>query len=54
MGMPPTGKPVAISGISTFRIADGKIAESYCLFDQMGMMQQLGAIPSESHAETAG
>ena len=52
MGMPPTGKPVAISGISTFRIVDGKIAEAHCLVDQMGMMQQLGAIPAPEHATT--
>jgi len=25
--LPPTGKPVAYSGINIFRVADGKIAE---------------------------
>ena len=45
-GMPPTGKAVVVSGISIERIADGKIAESWVNFDQMGMLQQLGVIPT--------
>ena len=50
MGMPPTGREVAIAGISTFRIVDGKTEEANCIIDQMGMMQQLGAIPTPEHA----
>ena len=46
MGIPPTGKSVAISEIIIDRLADGKIVESWRLFDQMGMMQQLGVIPA--------
>lgn len=44
-GMPPTGKSVVVSGISIERVADGKIAESWVNFDQLGMLQQLGVIP---------
>jgi predicted ester cyclase len=29
-----------------YQLADGKIVESWRLFDQMGMMQQLGVIPA--------
>ena len=46
MGIPATGKPVRISGISTDRIADGKVVEHRAEFDTVGMMQQLGAIPA--------
>ncbi|GIK38368.1 MAG: hypothetical protein BroJett011_22010 [Chloroflexota bacterium] len=46
MGIPPTGKSVAISEIIIDRLADGKIVESWRLFDQMAMMQQLGVIPA--------
>lgn len=46
MGMPPTGKAVVISGISIERITNGKIAESWVNFDQLGMLQQLGVIPA--------
>ena len=49
MGIPPTGKTVTISETIIDRFADGKIVESWRLFDQMGMMQQLGVIPSPEH-----
>ncbi|MBI4672181.1 MAG: ester cyclase [Chloroflexi bacterium] len=46
MGMPATGKQVKVEGIDIFRIADGKIVERWASFDQLGMMQQLGAVPA--------
>jgi steroid delta-isomerase-like uncharacterized protein len=46
MGIPPTGKPVTVSAMIIDLFADGKIVESWRLFDQMGMMQQLGVIPT--------
>lgn len=45
MGMPATGKQVAVSAMIIDQIANGKIVETWRLFDQMGMMQQLGVIP---------
>ena len=50
MGIPPTGKSVAISEIIIDRLADGQIVESWRLFDQMAMMQQLGLIPAPDQA----
>ena len=46
MGIPPTGRPVMVSAILIDQFADGKIVESWRLFDQMGMMQQLGLVPA--------
>lgn len=46
MGIPPTGKSITISEIIIDQLADGKIVESWRLFDQMAMMQQLGLIPT--------
>ena len=46
MGIPPTGKSIVISEVTIDKIADGKIVESWRLLDQMGMMQQLGVIPT--------
>jgi steroid delta-isomerase-like uncharacterized protein len=46
MGMPPTGKSIAITGISIERIAGGKIAETWVNFDLLGMLQQLGIAPA--------
>ena len=44
MGIPPTGKHVTTSAMTIDQIAGGKIVETWRLFDQMGMMQQLGVM----------
>ena len=46
LGMPATGKPATVTGLSIDRIVNGKIVESWGIFDQFGMMQQLGVIPT--------
>src|SRR3990172_6820249 len=45
VGIPATGKSSTVTGISVDRLVNGKIAESWGIFDQFGMMQQLGVIP---------
>ncbi len=45
MGAPPTGKHYKVTGISIFRIANGKIVEHWGVFDQAGVLQQLGLMP---------
>jgi len=45
MGIAPTGKQVAITGISILHIVVGKIMEEWGEMDMLGMMQQLGAFP---------
>jgi steroid delta-isomerase-like uncharacterized protein len=44
-GLPASGKPVHFTGIDIFRIADGQMAEEWLMYDQLGLLQQLGAIP---------
>lgn len=46
MGIPPTGKEVLITGIAIDRFENGKAVEHWEVFDQLGMMQQLGVIPA--------
>lgn len=46
MGIPPTGKPVSVSAMIIDKFADGQVVESRRLFNQMGMMQQLGLAPT--------
>jgi predicted ester cyclase len=46
MGMPPTGKQVAFASNNIFRVANGKITENWPQVDIMGLMQQLGAVPT--------
>ena len=45
-GIPPTNKTSTVTGVAVDRIANGKVAESWGIFDQFGMMQQLGLIPT--------
>jgi len=46
MGIPPTGKQATVSGIDMIRVRDGKVVEHWVQMDQMGLMQQLGLMPS--------
>jgi steroid delta-isomerase-like uncharacterized protein len=46
LGIPPTGKRFRTSGISIHRLAEGKIAELWQEVDGLGLMQQLGFIPT--------
>jgi steroid delta-isomerase-like uncharacterized protein len=44
LGYPPTGKPVTVTGLSLFRIADGKIAEHWVEGDYLSILRQIGAL----------
>jgi steroid delta-isomerase-like uncharacterized protein len=46
MGIPATGKQATTAGININRISGGKLAEGWGLFDQLGLLQQIGAIPT--------
>jgi steroid delta-isomerase-like uncharacterized protein len=46
MGLPATGKPITMTGIEIFRVKDGKIIELWGEVNLLGLMQQLGIIPS--------
>ncbi len=46
MGIAPTGRDATVTGTEFSRIADGKIATSTGLFDALGMLQQIGAVPA--------
>lgn len=45
-GMPPSGKRIEMTGITIFRIADGKLIEGWTNEDVLGMLQQIRAVPS--------
>ena len=46
MGAAPTGKLVRHTGHQTDRISGGKIVESWTNWDALGLLQEIGAIPS--------
>jgi predicted ester cyclase len=45
-GIPPTGKRMSIGAISITRVENGMGVEHWSQVDQLGMIQQLGLIPS--------
>ena len=45
-GIAPTGRRVEWAGINVYRVADGKIRETWQLADTLGLMRQLGAVPA--------
>ncbi len=47
-GIPPTGKQVAMTGITILRLTDGEIVENTVNMDQLGLLQQLGVVPPPS------
>jgi predicted ester cyclase len=48
-GVPPTGKEATFTGIDIYRIVDGKIVEQWVEVDMLGLMQQLGFLPTPGH-----
>ena len=50
MGMPPTGKEITVTFLNLDRFADGKLVEHRAEVDMLGLLQQLGAIPSMASA----
>jgi len=44
--IPPTNKPVTLTGMAITRMQDGQMIENWNETDDLGMMQQLGVIPT--------
>jgi predicted ester cyclase len=53
MGIPATGNEVEFTGISFYRIEGGKIAQSWNIEDQLGLMRQIGKFPEPEQSEEA-
>ena len=43
-GLPATGRHARSQGITIFGVRDGKVAEEWTVFDQYGMLRQLGLL----------
>ena len=46
MGVPASGAPIEVKFIDVWRVRDGRVAENWVRLDQLGLMQQIGAIPT--------
>ena len=51
MGIAPTGNQIRVDGITISRIQEGKVVEDWELFNALGLMQQLGAVPTPEEAQ---
>ena len=52
MGIAPTGKDVVVSGLTLSRLKNGKIVEEWSNWDTLGMLQQIGAVPTGAAVQT--
>jgi steroid delta-isomerase-like uncharacterized protein len=46
MGIPATGKSLSVKGVVIDQLEGGKMSNSRILMDNLGMLQQLGVLPS--------
>jgi steroid delta-isomerase-like uncharacterized protein len=46
MGLAATGNEISVEGISVFTISDGLITDQRTVWDALGLLQQLGAVPA--------
>jgi steroid delta-isomerase-like uncharacterized protein len=49
-GAPATGRSFSIAGIDVYRVRDGLLAEHWHVVDQLGMLGQLGLLPTPATA----
>jgi steroid delta-isomerase-like uncharacterized protein len=49
-GISPTGKEVTVTGLTFSRFEGGKIVEDWLIWDTLGMLVQLGAVPAPARA----
>ena len=43
--IPATGKKTNVTGVITSKLQDGRVVETWSLWDQLSLMQQLGVVP---------
>jgi steroid delta-isomerase-like uncharacterized protein len=46
LGVPASGKPLTFRALVLQRVVNGKIQESWLEMDMLGLMQQMGALPT--------
>jgi len=49
-GIPATNRPIRVTALNIHRVVEGKIHEGWLNWDALGMMQQLGVIPTPEPA----
>ena len=52
LGVSATGRKVSIQGIIILKFVDGRIAEAWNSYDQLGLLRQIGALPGPPKRDT--
>lgn len=47
MGVPASGRPVTLAGVTISRCHDGRIVEEWEISDTLGLLRQVGALPDQ-------
>lgn len=45
-GVPPTGKKISVQAMNIYRLSNNKFVEEHGQPDMLGLLQQIGAVPS--------
>jgi steroid delta-isomerase-like uncharacterized protein len=54
-GIPATGRPIRVAASAVLHVAGGRVTRLDALFDQLGLLRQLGALPAPgARSERAG
>ena len=53
LGTPPSGKQVTVSGMDVVRTSGGKIVEHWGQHDNLGLLQQIGVVPTMGQGQRA-
>jgi steroid delta-isomerase-like uncharacterized protein len=48
LGIPPTGRAIRVGGMSLDHLKDGVLVSGFDGWDNLGLRQQLGAVPEDS------
>ena len=54
LGVAPTRREVELSGVTIFRLRGGKIVEGWDFYDGLGLLRQLGALPTSGNGVEPG
>ena len=46
MGIPATGRTIRVKYIDIWSVEDGKLKDNWVQMDMLGMLQQIGVIPT--------
>ena len=46
LGVPPSGRKIRVAGIVLLRISKGQFVEGWNSWDQLGLLRQIGAMPT--------